>query len=88
MAGLIERGLTRGARELEAVNTAAWIAAHGAALGFRTPNIAERARVMGMAPYLASLQQLGLDEYHIFNAQGNSFDRAAIALRMRGAIDA
>jgi len=85
---LIERGLTRGARELEAANTAAWIAAHGAALGFRTPSIAERARAMGMAPYLASLRQLGLDDYQVFNAQRNSFDRAVIALRIRGAIEA
>ena len=38
---------------------------------------------MGMGAYLHSLGQLGLDEFQMFNAQGNSFDRAAVALRLR-----
>ena len=41
-----------------------------------------------MDEYLGSLQQLGLDDYQVFNAQGNSFDRAAVALRMRDAVTA
>ena len=41
---------------------------------------------MGMAAYLNSLCQLGLDEYQLFNAQGNSFDRVAVALPLRGAV--
>ena len=38
---------------------------------------------MGMGAYLHSRAQLGLDEFQMFNAQGNSFDRAAVALRLR-----
>ena len=41
---------------------------------------------MGMAAYLSSLQQLGMSDYQMFNAQGNNFDRAAVALRLREAI--
>ena len=83
---LIERGLANGEREREAVSAAMWLAAHGARHGFRTPNAQERARAMGMAEYLGSLQQLGLDDHQVFFAQGGSFDRAAVALRMRDAV--
>ena len=38
---------------------------------------------MGMLPYLASL---GLDDLQLFNAQGNSFDRAIIGLRLGSTI--
>ena len=83
---LIERGLATGDREREAIPTAAWIAAHGEGLGFRTPNAAERARAMGMAAYLDSFRRLGLDDLHLFNAQGNSFDRAVVAMWTREAL--
>ena len=43
---------------------------------------------MGMAPYLANLTQLGLDEYQLFNAQSNRFDRATIANRLRAGVAA
>ena len=39
---------------------------------------------MGMADYLEGFRGLGMDHYQMFNAQGNSFDRAAVALRVRG----
>ena len=38
---------------------------------------------MGMADYLEGFRGLGMDDYQMFNAQGNSFDRAAVALRVR-----
>jgi hypothetical protein len=80
---LVERGLANSCREHEELPTVSWIAAHGARHGFRIPNVAERARGMGMGAYLHSLGQLGLDEFQMFNGQGNSFDRAAVALRRR-----
>ena len=83
---LIERGLATGDREREAIRTAAWIAAHGEESRFRTPNVAERARAMGMAAYLDSLRRLGMDDLQLFNAQGHSFDRAAVAMRVREAL--
>ena len=83
---LIERGLATRDKERDAIPTAAWIAAHGAGLGFRSPNVGERARAMGMAACLGNLQQLGMSDYQLFNAQGNSFDRAAVAFRLREAI--
>ena len=80
---LIERGMATGERERDAIPTAQWIAANGERLGFRTPNVAERSRAMGMADYLEGFRGLGMDDYQMFNAQGNSFDRAAVALRVR-----
>ena len=56
---LIERGLATGDREREAIPTAQWTAANGEQLGFRTPNVAERSRAMGMADYLGGLPQFG-----------------------------
>ena len=43
---------------------------------------------MGMAPYLANLAQIGLNEFQLFNAEGNSVDRAAIAFRLRSGVEA
>ena len=83
---LVERGLANGCREHEALPTVSWIAAHGTRHGCRIPNVAERARGMGMGAYLHSLGQLGLDELQMFNAQGNSFDRAAVALKLRDGV--
>ena len=40
-----------------------------------------------MEPYLAGLAQLGFTEDQLFNAQGNNFDRVAIAYRIQAAID-
>ena len=67
----------------DAIPTAQWIAANGEQFGFRTPNVAERSRAMGMADYLEGFRSLGMDDFQMFNAQGNSFDRAAVALRVR-----
>ena len=41
---------------------------------------------MGMAAYSDSFRGLGMDDLHIVNAQGNSFDRAAVAMRVREAL--
>ena len=41
---------------------------------------------MGMADYLDSFRRLGMDDFQLFNAQGNSFDRAAVAMRVREAM--
>ena len=56
-----------------------WFAVHGEAFGVRVPNVSERGRAMGMLPYLRSL---GLTDTQIYNAQGNSFDRAIVGLRL------
>ena len=60
-----------------------WIVDHGASHGFRVPNVRERARVMGMEPYL---EQLELSEFDTYQAEGNSFDRIAVAVRIDDAI--
>ena len=39
-----------------------------------------------MEPYLEHLRRRGLDDYQLFNAQGNSFDRTAVAIRIREAV--
>ena len=82
----IERGLATGDREREAIPTAQWIVANGVLLGSRTPNVDERSRAMGMVAYLASFRGLGMDDLQLFNAQGDSFDRAAVAMRVREAL--
>ena len=43
---------------------------------------------MGMAPYMERLREAGLDEYQLYNAQGNSFDRTAVAIRIREVVAA
>jgi hypothetical protein len=60
---------------------AAWLAEHGPVLGIRAPNVAERARAMGLAQYLALLN---LTEAAMYDAQGNSFDKDALRLRLEG----
>ena len=41
---------------------------------------------MGMAAYLDGFRRLGMDDFQMFNAQGNNFDRAAVAIRVREAL--
>ena len=41
---------------------------------------------MGTVAFLASFRGLGMDELQLVNAQGNSFDRAALAMRVREAL--
>ncbi|MFM7978324.1 MAG: hypothetical protein ACKPKO_03330, partial [Candidatus Fonsibacter sp.] len=59
---------------------AGWIAEHGSEHGFRTPNVRERGRAMGMAAYLHGL---GLSESELYDAQGNSFDPQAVLSRLQ-----
>eukprot|EP00974_Lingulodinium_polyedra_P015980 1550368-Lingulodinium_polyedra.AAC.1 len=49
-----------------------WVATMGTAMGFRLPNVEERARISGAAAYWHSLD---LDRLELYNAQGNHFDR-------------
>ena len=54
-----------------------WIHAYGPAHGFRVPNVAERARHMGLGTYLwrlATVCDPQLTPRQIFDIQGNSFD--------------
>ncbi|MFM7978772.1 MAG: hypothetical protein ACKPKO_05600, partial [Candidatus Fonsibacter sp.] len=67
---LIARNMTRGRDERDAEAVASWISQHGEGEGFRTPNVSERGRAMGMASYL---NELGLSEQEPYDAQGNSF---------------
>ena len=41
---------------------------------------------MGMAAYLDGFRKLGMDDLQVPNAQGNTFDRAAVAIRVREAL--
>ena len=85
---LIERGLAN--RERDRGNSDGHMdRTEWGAIGiFCTPNTCERAKSMGMAAYLSSLRQLGLDDYRMFHAKGNSFDRAGIMLQLRDALAA
>ena len=78
--GLVARNLTSPQSERDTEEVAAWIAAHGAEQGFRTPNVRERGRAMGMMGYLDELE---LGEQDLYDAQGNSFDPQTVLLRMQ-----
>ena len=80
---LIERGQVADANEHLAVPAAAWIAVNGGGLGVRTPNTRERSRAMGMSAYLDELE---LPERTLFDGQGNSLDRDALASRIAGPV--
>eukprot|EP00974_Lingulodinium_polyedra_P006634 632474-Lingulodinium_polyedra.AAC.1 len=65
--------LANGARDTWEVREASlWVATHGPAMGFRPPNVRERARITGASAYWESLD---LDLLELYNAQGNHFDR-------------
>ena len=66
----IARNMITGQNERGAEDAAAWISRHGPTVGFRVPNVRERARAMGMGSYL---DELGLSEQELYDAQGNSF---------------
>ena len=70
--------ITRDIEQL-AIGAARWICDHGRELGFRTPDVNERARVAGCAYYLMSL---GLEEDQLLAAQGNHFDPGALLVRI------
>ena len=65
--------------EHEAVAAARWLTTHGDALGLRIPNTSERGRALGLLPYLRTM---GLTDAQLYNAQGNSFDRCIVGLRL------
>ena len=81
--GLIARNLTSPQSERDTEEVAAWIASHGTEHGFRTPNVRERGRAMGMMGYL---EELELSEQDLYDAQGNSFDPQAVLLRMQKSV--
>ena len=64
-----------GAGEEAAIASARWIAENGLRLGFCTPDTVERNRAYRAESYFGIL---GLDEYHMFNAQGNAIDPEAL----------
>ena len=80
---LIARNMVTGCNAREAEEVAAWITMHGQEVGFRAPHTRERGRAMGMGSYLA---ELGVNEQELYDAQGNSFDPQAVALRLRDGI--
>eukprot|EP00974_Lingulodinium_polyedra_P002765 259161-Lingulodinium_polyedra.AAC.1 len=47
-------------------------------MGFRLPNVEERARISGAAAYWHSLD---LETLELYKAQGNHFDRHCITMR-------
>lgn len=73
------RGAFAGQASDAALQAAAWLVEHGGRLGVRPPNVAERARGLGMGEYLP---QPGLSEAREYDAQGNAFDPLAIAIRI------
>ena len=76
----LARGVTPSGGEQEADSVASWISQHGEGMGFRVPNVRERGRAMGMAVYL---DELGLCETELYDAQGNSFDPQAVLIRVQ-----
>ncbi|MFM7989351.1 MAG: hypothetical protein ACKPKO_59560, partial [Candidatus Fonsibacter sp.] len=77
---LMARGMVNAQSERDAEEVAAWISEHGEAAGFRIPNVSERGRAMGM---IGTCQQLKLAPHELYDAQGNSFDRQAVMLRLQ-----
>eukprot|EP00969_Alexandrium_andersonii_P373421 15483986-Alexandrium_andersonii.AAC.1 len=80
---LIHRGLLTADNEPEAARAADWIELHGRGYGFRTPTVAERTRGSGLGAYIDTL---GLGYRAAYDAQGNAFHPAALALRTATAI--
>jgi len=72
-----------GANEHRVLPLVRWLAENGRDLGARPPSIAERARAMGTEAYTA---ELGLSDYHTFNAQGNAFDPEILHVRLGATI--
>eukprot|EP00969_Alexandrium_andersonii_P307138 13577026-Alexandrium_andersonii.AAC.1 len=68
-------------RETAAEHVATWIDTQGRALGFRTPTASERARALGLETYLVALN---LPRRALYDAEGNSFDYMAVAVRLAG----
>eukprot|EP00969_Alexandrium_andersonii_P291666 12891217-Alexandrium_andersonii.AAC.1 len=60
-----------------------WLRNFGPAAGVRVPSVLERARALGMGAYF---EDLALPPLVAFNAQGNVFDRTALALRIADAV--
>eukprot|EP00969_Alexandrium_andersonii_P275039 12155616-Alexandrium_andersonii.AAC.1 len=74
----------READEVAARPAVDWLHNFGPAAGVRVPNVMERARALGMGAYF---EGLALPPLAAFNAQGNVFDRAALALRIADAVE-
>eukprot|EP00969_Alexandrium_andersonii_P190243 8405402-Alexandrium_andersonii.AAC.1 len=62
---------------------ALWIAERAVELGARPPNAGERARAMGVWQYP---KHLGLDEWTLASALGNSFDKDLVGLRLEAGL--
>ena len=73
----------RGIAERQAEPAADWLAHHGASIGARTPNVAERGRAAGTSLLCQALLTHGLSERNVFDAQGNAFDVDAFRLRVQ-----
>ena len=58
-----------------------WLVEHGPRLGARPPTVAERSRALELEEYH---DRLGLAPVAMYDAQGNSFDQAALAMRLAG----
>ena len=58
-----------------------WPVEHGPSLGARPPTVSERSRSLGLESYS---DRLNLAPVATYNAQGNSFDQAALGLRLAG----
>ena len=65
---------------------AAWLANHGAELGARTPNVAERGRAAGIHDLCQGLLAQGLTTEELFDAQGNAFDADAFRSRVQAPV--
>eukprot|EP00969_Alexandrium_andersonii_P181800 8034272-Alexandrium_andersonii.AAC.1 len=80
----IVRGQLGGAQEAQAELVTRWIDQHGPGLGFRAPSAAEQARALGLEAYFAAL---GLQGRALYDAEGNSFDYMAVAVRLAAAVE-
>ena len=58
-----------------------WLVEHGPSLGARPPTVSERSRSLGFESYY---DRLNLAPVATYDAQGNSFDQTALALRITG----
>ena len=69
--------------ERETEPAAIWLAHHGASIGARTPNVAERGRAAGIHDLCQGLLAQGLTTQELYDAQGNAFDADAFRSRVQ-----
>ena len=94
IAGLLPPGLSQAWRLINTkvhdaeedllLPLAHWLSVEGPGYGLRTPNTSERAKALGLEQHFAAMN---LPDRDLYNAQGNVFDKDALATCIAGHVD-